>query len=42
LGRTYTLADVRDQIQATRDAGAEGFLLWNADGVYTRAALASP
>jgi transposase len=32
----------RPQRQATRDAGAEGFLLWNADGVYTRAALASP
>jgi len=42
LGRTYTLADVRDQIQAARDAGAEGFLLWNAGGVYTRAALAGP
>jgi hypothetical protein len=42
LGRTYTLDDVRDQIQATRDAGAEGFLLWNAGGVYTRAALARP
>ena len=42
LGRTYTLADVRDQIQAARDAGTEGFLLWNAGGVYTRAALAGP
>ena len=42
LGRTYTIADVRDQIQAARDAGAEGFLLWNAGGVYTRAALAGP
>jgi hypothetical protein len=40
LGRTYTLQDVRDQIQAARDAGAEGFMLWNAAGVYTRAALA--
>jgi hypothetical protein len=40
LGRTYRLADVQDQIQAARDAGAEGFMLWNADGVYTRAALA--
>jgi hypothetical protein len=40
LGRTYTLRDVRDQIQAARDAGAEGFMLWNAAGVYTRAALA--
>jgi hypothetical protein len=42
LGRTYTLQDVRDQIQAARDAGAEGFMLWNAEGVYTRAALAGP
>ena len=40
LGRTYSLADVRDQIQAARDAGSEGFMLWNAGGVYTRAALA--
>jgi hypothetical protein len=40
LGRTYHLADVQDQIQSARDAGAEGFMLWNADGVYTRAALA--
>jgi hypothetical protein len=39
LGRTYTLADVQDQIEAARDAGAEGFLLWNAAGVYTRGAL---
>jgi hypothetical protein len=42
LGRTYTLQDVRDQIQAARDAGAEGFMLWNAGGVYTRAALSGP
>jgi hypothetical protein len=40
LGRTYTLDDVRDQVQAARDAGVEGFMLWNAEGVYTRAALA--
>jgi hypothetical protein len=40
LGRAYTAADVRDQIQAARDAGAEGFMLWNAGGIYTRAALA--
>jgi hypothetical protein len=40
LGRTYRLADVQDQIQAARDAQAQGFLLWNAAGVYTRAALA--
>jgi hypothetical protein len=42
LGRTYTFADVREQIQAARDAGAEGFMLWNAGGVYTRKALAGP
>ena len=39
LGRTYTLADVQDQIEAARDAGAEGYLLWNAAGLYTRGAL---
>jgi hypothetical protein len=42
LGRTYTLQDVRDQIQAARDAGSEGFMLWNAGGVYTPAALGGP
>ncbi len=40
LGRTYTLADVQDQIEAARDSGAEGYLLWNAAGLYTRGALA--
>jgi hypothetical protein len=40
LGRTYTLADVQDQIEAARDAGAEGYLLWNAAGLYTRGSLA--
>jgi hypothetical protein len=40
LGRTYTLADVQDQIEAARDSGAQGYLLWNAAGVYTHAALA--
>jgi hypothetical protein len=40
LGRTYSLDDVREQVQAARDAGCEGFMLWNGDGVYTRAALA--
>jgi hypothetical protein len=39
LGRAYTLADVQDQIEAARDAGTEGYLLWNAAGVYTRGAL---
>ena len=40
LGRTYTLPDAQDQIEAARDSGAEGFLLWNAAGLYSRAALA--
>ena len=40
LGRPYTLADVQYQIPAARDAGSQGYLLWNAAGVYTRAALA--
>ena len=40
LGRRYRLADVQDQIEAARDAGAEGYLLWNAAGLYTRGALA--
>ena len=42
LGRTYTIDDVRQQIQAARDAGAQGFMLWNAAGVYTQGALAGP
>jgi hypothetical protein len=41
LGRTYTLADVQDQIEAARDAGSQGFLLWNAAGLYTHGALAA-
>jgi hypothetical protein len=40
LGRTYTLADVQAQIDAARVAGARGFMLWNAAGVYTDGALA--
>jgi hypothetical protein len=35
LGRTYSPADVAAQIAAARQAGAGGFMLWNADGVYT-------
>jgi hypothetical protein len=42
LGRTYTLADVRDEIQAARLEHVKGFMLWNADGTYTRAALGVP
>jgi hypothetical protein len=39
LGRTYTLADVEQQIAAARRAKSSGFLLWNAGGIYTTAAL---
>ena len=42
LGRTYTIDDVREQIQAARDAGVDGFMLWNAGGAYSDAALAGP
>jgi hypothetical protein len=42
LGRTYRPADVQEQIQAARDAAVEGFMLWNAEGLYTRAALRGP
>ena len=42
LGRRYTLADVEDQIQATRLEHAKGFMLWNATGLYTAKALATP
>jgi hypothetical protein len=41
LGRTYTLADVQDQIQAARLEHVKGFMLWNAAGVYTVRALAT-
>jgi hypothetical protein len=42
LGRDYSPEDVRLQILAARDASAEGFLLWNPSGVYTRGALSPP
>jgi hypothetical protein len=38
-GRTYTLDDVKAQIDAARAANTGGFLLWNAAGVYTPGAL---
>jgi hypothetical protein len=41
LGRTYALDDVKQQIGAARRARSAGFLLWNAGGSYTTAALAS-
>jgi hypothetical protein len=42
LRRTYTLADVQDQIQAARLEHTKGFMLWNAAGVYTVKALSTP
>ena len=42
LGRTYSLADVQDQIQAARLEHAKGFMLWNAGGIYTVKALSTP
>jgi len=42
LGRTYTIADVREQIAAARENHTAGFMLWNAGGVYTDGALSAP
>ncbi len=39
-GRSYELSDVRAQIDAARQLGARGYLLWNPLGVYTPGALA--
>ena len=39
LGHTYTLADVKAQINAAERGGAGGWLLWNADDVYHEDAL---
>ena len=38
----FKLEQVRAQIDAARQAGAKGFMLWNAEGVYTDGALAPP
>ena len=38
----YGIEQVRAQIDAARRAGAKGYLLWNASGVYTDGALAGP
>jgi hypothetical protein len=38
----YDLLKVRAQIEAGRGIGAKGFLLWNAEGVYTDGALSAP
>ena len=42
LGRQYTLAEVRAQIESARLQDARGYMLWNAAGVYTDGALAPP
>jgi hypothetical protein len=39
LGRTYTIADIQEQIDSARRAKTGGYLLWNAAGVYTPGAL---
>jgi hypothetical protein len=41
LRRQYGLAEVADQVAAARRAHVQGYLLWNALGVYTQEALAS-
>jgi hypothetical protein len=38
----FELEQVRAQIDAARRAGAKGFMLWNAEGVYTDGALDPP
>jgi len=38
----YDLAQVKSQIDAARLQGAKGYLLWNAEGLYTPGALAPP
>ena len=40
--RPYGLEQVRAQIQAARLAGTKGYMLWNAEGLYTDGALAPP
>jgi hypothetical protein len=37
--RPYGFDEVRAQIDAARLAGAKGFMLWNAEGVYTDGVL---
>ena len=38
----YDLEQVRAQIDAARISGAKGYMLWNAEGLYTDGALAPP
>lgn len=40
--RPYGFEEVRAQIDAARLAGAKGFMLWNAEGVYTDGVLTPP
>jgi hypothetical protein len=40
--RPYGLAEVQAQIDAARRSGAKGYMLWNANGVYTDGALEGP
>ena len=37
----YDLQQVRAQIDSARLQGAKGYLLWNAEGLYTSGALAA-
>jgi hypothetical protein len=39
MGRTFTLADIKDEILAVRRSEARGFLIWNASGKYTPGTL---
>ena len=38
----YDPEQVLQQVRAARLQGAKGYLLWNASGLYTKAALAPP
>ena len=38
----YGIEEVRAQIDAARRAGAKGYMLWNANGLYTDGALKAP
>ena len=42
LGVPYGIDEVRAQIYSARLAGAKGYLLWNASGVYTDGTLTPP
>ena len=42
LGHTYTMHDLRAQVNAARSLDTKGFLLWNPLGVYSGDALSGP